>query len=139
MKEKVLDLIAKCEVVIPSDVEKELIKIYEPIVKKFYKIGEHFGFDIFGEDSDYLNDIGHITEVNDIHSDTIDFVYEDEFKDTTTYEIITVPICWVGISEEEFFNEMKSVKFKQLEGEMFNLMKRINEVKSMSYKYYRED
>lgn len=138
MKEKVLDLIAKCGVVIPHDVEKELIKIYEPIVKKFHKIGEHFGFYLFGEDSDYSNDIGKIIEVNDIHSDTIEFVYEDKFKDTTTHEIITVPIYWVEISEEEFFNEMKNTKFKQLEGEMLNLMKSINEVKSMTYKHYKE-
>ena len=83
--------------------------------------------------------IADIVEVNDIHSDTIDFVYEDKFKDTTTHEIITVPICWVEISEEEFFYEMKNNKFRQLEGEMLNLMKRINEVKSMAYKHYKED
>lgn len=136
MKEKVLDLIAKCGEVIPPDVEKELIKIYGPIVKRFYKIGEHFGIYLFGEDSDYdyLYDFGKIIEVNDIHSDTIDFIYEDKFKDTTTHEIISVPIYWVEISEEEFFNEMKHTKFKQLEGEMLNLMNRINEVKSMVYK-----
>lgn len=139
MKEKVLDLIAKCGVVIPPNVEKELIKIYEPIVKRFYKIGEHFGFYLFGEDSDYLNDFGKIIEVNDIHSDTIDFIYEDRFKDTITQEIISVPIYWVEISEEEFFNEMKHTKFKQLENEMLNLMNRINEVKSMVYKHYKED
>jgi hypothetical protein len=45
----------------------------------------------------------------------------------------------VEISEEEFYNEMKNSKIKQLEGEMLNLMKRINEVKSMAYKYYKED
>lgn len=109
------------------------------LLKKFYKIGEHFGFYLFGEDSDYSNDIGKIIEVNDIHSDTIDFVYEDKFKDTTTREIITVPICWVEISEEEFFNEMKNSKFRQLEDEMLYLMNRINEVKSMTYKHYKED
>ena len=135
MKETVLNLIAKCGVIIiPPDVEKELIKIYEPIVKRFYKIGKHFGFYLFGEDSDYLTDFGKIIEVNDIHSDTIDFVYE--VKDTTTHEIITIPICWVEISEEEFFNKMKNTKFKQLEDEMLNLMNRINEVRSM--RYYKE-
>ena len=139
MKEKVLDLIAKCGVVISPDVEKELIKIYEPIVKRFYKIGEHFGIYLFGEDSDYLNDFGKIVEVNDIHSDTIDFIYEDKFKDTITQEIISIPIRWVEISEEEFFYEMKNIKFKLLEDEMFNLMNRINEVKSMAYKHYKED
>ena len=139
MKEKVLDLIVKCGEVIPPDVENELIKIYEPIVKRFYKIGEHFGIYLFGEDSDYLNDFGKIIEVNDIHSDTIDFIYEDKFKDITTHEIISVPIYWVEISEEEFFNEMKHTKFKQLEDEMLNLMNSINKVKSMTYKHYKED
>ena len=139
MKERVLDLIAKCGVVIPPDVEKELIKIYEPIVKRFYKIGEHFGFYLFGEDNDYSNDIGKIIKVNDIHSHTIEFVYEDKFKYTITHEIIIVPIRWVEISEEEFFYEMKNIKFKRLEDEMLNLMNRINEVKSMAYKHFKED
>ena len=34
---------------------------------------------------------------------------------------------------------MKSVKFNQLKDEILNLMKSIKEVKSMTYKHYKEE
>lgn len=131
LKQKVLQLIGDFKSDSKSKsakAEKELIKICEPIIQRFYNIAlkfdipnanEHFDFPY-----DYSASRGSIDSFVDFKSMKLEFHYTDCCLGEHYEAYPEMPLYWLDEgSEEEFFNFCKGYTLRKTDLEIENLKK----------------
>jgi hypothetical protein len=103
-----------------SKAEKELIKICEPIIKRFYNIASKFGKpnEHFGFPYDYRASRGGIDSFVGVENMKLEFYYTDGCMGELYEAYPEMPLNWLDEgSEEEFFKFCKryTLRVKSLE------------------------
>lgn len=142
LKQKVLQLVGECKSDSKSKsakAEKELIKICEPIIQRFYNIASKFGTpnEDFDFPYDYIASRGGIESFVGFEDMKLEFYYTDGCMGELYEAYPEMPLNWLDEdSEEEFFKFCKGYALRKNSLEIEKLKKDyIKKYESLKSKY----
>ena len=96
---------------ISKNAEKELIKICEPIIKKYYNIAREYGnTEVCGWEEDYVSSRGELTEFIGYENGVLTFYYEDGCRGNHYECEVKMPLAWLDDSHIKEYRKFCKAK-----------------------------